>query len=62
MVKLHANDIQCSHCTGRIEKALKKANINAEISLQNKTIEIEDAFKSKVLEILDDLGFPVKEI
>ena len=24
MVKLHAEDIQCTHCTGRIEKALKK--------------------------------------
>lgn len=62
MVKLHAEDIQCTHCTGRIEKALKKANIKAKISLENKTIEIEDSNKSRVLEILDDLGFPANEI
>lgn len=62
MVKLHAEDIQCSHCTGRIEKALEKANIKAEISLENKTIKVEEADKSTVLEILDDLGFPGKEI
>ncbi len=62
MITLKANDIQCGHCTGRIEKALKNENIKAEISLENKTVKIENEDKNKVLEILDDLGFPAQEI
>ncbi len=58
MITLFAKDIQCNHCTMRINKALKEANIKANVSLENKTIEVEDKYKEKTLEILDDLGFP----
>jgi len=61
MITLFAKDIQCNHCTMRINKALKEANIKANVSLENKTIEVEDKYKEKTLEILDDLGFPALE-
>jgi len=62
MITLHVEDIQCSHCTMRIEKALKNANIKADISLENKTVKVEKEKKEETMEILDDLGFPAKEI
>ena len=62
MITLLANDIQCKHCTMRIEKALNSANIKAEVSLENKSIKIDDKDKNEVMQILDDLGFPAKEI
>lgn len=61
MITLFAKDIQCNHCTMRINKALKEADIKANVSLENKTIEIKDEYKERTLEILDDLGFPAVE-
>lgn len=62
MITLHVEDIQCSHCTMRIEKALTNAKIKAEISLENKTVKVDEENKNTAMEILDDLGFPAKVV
>lgn len=62
MKTLFAKDIQCNHCTMRIKNAFDHADIQAEISLENKTIKIEESNLEKALDILDDLGFPAEII
>lgn len=62
MVTLFVEDIQCGHCTMRIEKALKEANIEAEVTLEDKSVKVKNEDKDKVLELLDDIGYPGKEM
>lgn len=51
--------MSCNHCVSRIEKALTEAGIKHKVSLENKTVAIEDEQNNgeKAVEILDDLGF-----
>ncbi len=41
MVILHVNDMNCQHCVKTIEQALKEANVDGTISLDNKSITIK---------------------
>ena len=57
MITLSVPGIHCSGCTGRIEKALTAAGIAHTVSLEEKTVTVEEAAVPQVKEILDDLGF-----
>lgn len=59
MYVLKVNDMVCGKCVERITKALNDANIDNEVSLENKTVTIDGCEKclTKAKEILDDLGF-----
>lgn len=59
MTVLKVADMHCNMCVARIDKALKAAGLDFEVSLENKTVTInggDDAVKTAVSE-LDDLGF-----
>lgn len=59
MTVLKVEDMHCEKCVERITKALKEAEINFSISLENKTVTIdgcEHCVKTAIDE-LDDLGF-----
>lgn len=61
MITLNVPDMHCEMCVQRITKALDKESIAFEISLEKKTVSINENDKEDVKEILDDLGFSVKE-
>lgn len=57
-------EMMCSRCVTRIDKALTEADIKHTISLENKTVTIDgcEHCEKKALELLDDLGFSAVEI
>ncbi len=59
MITYKVEEMSCNHCVSRIEKALTEAGIGHKVSLENKTVTIEDEQNNgeKAVEILDDLGF-----
>lgn len=59
MITYKVEEMSCNHCVSRIEKALTEAGIRHKVSLENKTVTIEDEQNNgeKAVEILDDLGF-----
>lgn len=59
MITYKVEEMSCNHCVSRIEKALTEAGIEHEVSLENKTVTIQDEQKNgeKAVELLDDLGF-----
>lgn len=59
---LKVEEIKCGGCTSRIEKALDKEKIEATVTLENKTVKINEKDLKKTIEILDDLGFSAQEI
>lgn len=62
MTLLNVPDMHCAHCAERIEKALAAAHIAASVSLENKTVSIEDdARLTEALGALDDLGFTAQK-
>ncbi|MCI8326556.1 MAG: metal-binding protein [Lachnospiraceae bacterium] len=61
MVKVKSDDIHCEGCVERIDKALVEAGIAHKISLEEKSVEA-DCELSKVIELLDDLGFDAVEV
>ncbi len=61
MITLYSKDIHCNNCTNRIIKAFSKENIKAEVSLENKTIKVNQEDKQAAIELLDDLGFSSQE-
>ena len=62
MKKIKAEDMHCEMCVERIQKAMDKAGLRCEISLENKTVEVEEAHVEEAIEILDDLGFEAVEV
>lgn len=56
-------DMHCEKCVERITKAMAKAELDAQVSLENKTVTINGCSNcvAKAKEILDDLGFEVSE-
>ena len=62
MKKIKAEDMHCEMCVERIQKAMDKAGLRCKISLENKTVEVEDAHAEEAIEILDDLGFEAVEV
>ncbi len=57
--KLNVPDMHCNKCVERITEALSSENLSFQISLENRTVEIEGADKevSTAISALDDLGF-----
>lgn len=58
MTILKVKDMHCQNCVNRITKALKAANIIFSVSLEDKTVTIDDdVFVETAISILDDTGF-----
>jgi|GEM_PF-474818 len=51
--------MHCAMCVKRISDALKEAGIDAEISLENKTVSVDISNLEKAKEEIEDLGFEV---
>lgn len=61
---LKAEDMHCEKCVERITKALKAAELDFSVSLEDKTVTIDgcDHCVAKAKELLDDLGFEAVEV
>jgi copper chaperone len=56
---LHTPDMSCQHCVMRITKILNGAGYkNFKVILESKTIELETDHIEKVLENLNEGGYP----
>lgn len=64
MKKFRCEEMMCSHCVSRIDKALTEAEIEHSVDLESKTVTVEgcDHCAAKAVEILDDLGFSPVEM
>ena len=51
----------CNMCVKRITKALTDEGINATVELSTKSVTVSEELVSKVVDILDDLGFDVEQ-
>jgi len=60
MKELKVPNMHCGMCVERISKALNAEGIAFEISLENKTVTVDEAAVAAVTETLDDLGFDVE--
>ena len=63
MTVLNVKDMHCNNCVERISKALTKAELKFEVSLENKTVTIDgcEHCVATAIEALDDLGFDAVE-
>lgn len=59
MTILNVPDMSCSHCVGRITKALEAEKLNFKVLLENKTVEIDggEPEVEKAVAALDDAGY-----
>ncbi len=57
MTILNVADMHCPKCVERISNALTEAGIEFEVSLDTKTVAVEDGKIELAVEELDDLGF-----
>lgn len=59
MTVLKVEEMHCPKCVERISRALDKAELTYEVSLENKTVSIDgcEHCVAKAKEILKDLGF-----
>ena len=57
MKTLNVPGMHCPKCVARIEEAMKKAGVACEVSLEAKTVSVDEAKAAQAVEILDDLGF-----
>ena len=62
MVTFKVKNMRCEHCSARIEDALKKENIEAEVRLADKTVTVADDKREAVSGLLDDLGFEAETV
>ncbi|MFA6624420.1 MAG: heavy-metal-associated domain-containing protein [Bacilli bacterium] len=42
MVEIKVNDMKCGHCVMNIQKALEKEDINGVVSLEKKTVTVDE--------------------
>ena len=61
MKTLNVPNMHCEKCVARISKAFKDEDITFEISLEKKTVSVDETKVAKAIETLDDLGFDAKE-
>lgn len=61
MKTLKVPGMMCNMCVKRITKALTDEGINATVELSTKSVTVSEELVSKVLDILDDLGFDVEQ-
>lgn len=59
MTEIKVEGMHCAMCVKRISEALKEAGIPAEISLENKTVSVDEANVEKAKSEIEDLGFEV---
>lgn len=59
MKEIKIEGMHCAMCVKRISEALKEAGIHAEISLENKTVSVDEANVEKAKNEIEDLGFEV---
>ena len=59
MTILNVPDMSCSHCVGRITKALEAETLSFKVLLENKTVEIDggEPEVEKAVAALDDAGY-----
>lgn len=61
MKTLKVPGMMCNMCVKRITKALTDEGINATVELSTKSVTVLEELVSKVVDILDDLGFDVEQ-
>ena len=61
MKTLKVPGMMCNMCVKRITKALTDEGINATVELSTKSVTVSEELISKVVDILDDLGFDVEQ-
>lgn len=59
MTVIQVKDMHCEKCVERISDAMKKANLDFQVDLEEKTVSIDgcELCVKTALHILDDLGF-----
>ncbi|MPN39887.1 hypothetical protein SDC9_187421 [bioreactor metagenome] len=50
-------DMSCQHCVKRIREALSRAGVEADVSLETKTITTSANDPELIVRILDDAGY-----
>lgn len=60
MTVLNVPDMHCEHCVARITNALNEAGMKFDVSLENKTVTINEGDVAQAISELDDLGFEAK--
>jgi copper chaperone CopZ len=65
-IKLHADDISCSHCAATIKRELSVVEgvVSVEVDVPTKTIDLHYADEAALLrakEMLDEIGYPVAQ-
>lgn len=60
MTVLQVPDMHCEKCVARIRTAFAQADIEADVSLAQKTVTVCDDDKGRAIAELDDLGFSAK--
>lgn len=60
---LKVEGMKCEGCVKRINEGMKNAGIEAQVSLEDKTVSFEgdEQTKKKAIEEIEDLGFEVVE-
>lgn len=54
---LNVPDMMCEKCVARINKALDEASIKHTVSLEAKTVEVDEDKAEEAIEALEDVGF-----
>lgn len=54
---LNVPDMMCEKCVARINKALDDAEIKHVVSLDDKTVEVDEDSAEEAIEALEDIGF-----
>ena len=61
MKTLKVPDMHCPKCVERISKALSAEGIGFEVSLENRTVSVEDSKLAAAVAAMDDIGFDAAE-
>lgn len=61
MKTLKVPDMHCPKCVQRITKALTDEGIGCSVSLENRTVAVEEGKVAAAVEALDDIGFAAEE-
>jgi copper chaperone CopZ len=57
MKTLKVEQMHCINCVNRISSAFKSEGIGFEISLEDRSVRVEDDKEDLAIKLLDDLGF-----
>lgn len=60
MKKIKVENMNCVNCYKKIQLALLKESIPAIISLENKTVEVEDVYYDEAVKIIKNNGYNIK--